>query len=65
MCSMCVNERILFIYVTHRQIHIYQYVQSHNVSVSAATFIRVTYNNNTIDVQIVYKMCDKTNQYYS
>ena len=56
---MCVTERILFIYVINRQMHIYQYVPSHHVIlqdhdwVPAATFIRVTCDNNTINIQII------------
>ena len=56
---------------------IYKYVQSHiiiiiiiiiiirqNVSHALATIISVSYNRNTISIQTIVKMYDKTTQYY-
>ena len=62
MCSMCVNERILFTYVIHRQIHIYNafsYIMFLFLLLLSSGW-RIAIIQSTW--KYVCKMCDEKNQ---
>jgi len=59
--AQIVTGLFLAIHVINQQMHIYKYIQSHiiilhqHVSVTPVTIIRVSYNKNTINIQIIVK----------
>jgi len=63
LVAQIVTGLFLAIYVINQQMHIYKYIQSHiiilhqHVSVTPVSIIRLSYNKNTINIQIIVKTC--------